>query len=828
MWKARNSLIVLGLLLGRMSWALHQDGVPILQLARELGVSNVGTPPDAADTMAEPTPDIALKPSWELAVAHEPPPVRRNDKAVGMWLAVRVNGVAISDPARLMKTETGTVLASLEDCRRWRIRLPQQEPTTIRGVRYVALDQVAGLRYRVDEATQAIVIDAPPAAFVPTLIESRGASFAEADVTGSGGWFNYDLQGQSDPKGSRLGGVFELGAFGPWGVATHSLLAQNAGDSGNARRWVRLETAWTRDDPQHYRSTRLGDGVSRPGAWGRSLRYGGLRWGTDFSTRPDFVPFPLPTLQGEALVPSTVELYVDNVLRQTRSVPYGPFAISNAPVLSGSGQVQLVVRDALGRESLITQPYYVSPGLLPAGVDDYTYEAGFVRERFASESNRYGRLFGAATRRFGFSERLTGEARVELMGAQQTVGAAATALWPAVGVITAAGAASRSDAGNGGLVSLGVERQARGASFGVQTTLTSGDFVQLGADERNPAPRRVSLAYASMSYGAAGTFSLSYAEQIHRSRANASASIEILSAGYSVNLRGRCYLSAYALKPLHQASSDYSVGIALTYALGNSTTASATLGHENGHGSAGFQVQKNLPQGDGFGYRVAATAGVQARQEAGVFAQTGFGTYSLEALRSNEVTGYRAGAAGGLALFGGGMHLARRIDDSFALVRVGDHAGVPVYLENQAIAQTDSHGVALLAHLRPYQRNAISIRPEDLPLDAQVALFRREATPARRSGTVVDFDVRRARGALLRIVLDDGQPLPAGAVVTVNGQGEEFPVARRGEVYVTNLAAANRLRATWRRRSCDIDFPLPAQARPQAALGPFVCHGVRS
>ena len=63
-------------------------------------------------------------------------------------------------------------------------------------------------------------------------------------------------------------------------------------------------------------------------------------------------------MSGEAVLPSTVDLYVDNELRMRREVPSGPFSIQDLPVMTGQGDARLVVRDILGREQVITQPFY--------------------------------------------------------------------------------------------------------------------------------------------------------------------------------------------------------------------------------------------------------------------------------------------------------------------------------------------------------------------------------------------------------------------------------------------------------------------------------------
>jgi outer membrane usher protein len=99
--------------------------------------------------------------------------------------------------------------------------------------------------------------------------------------------------------------------------------------------------------------------------------------------------------------------------------------------------------------------------------------------------------------------------------------------------------------------------------------------------------------------------------------------------------------------------------------------------------------------------------------------------------------------------------------------------------------------------------------------------------PPWRSGVKVKFPVRSGRGALLKIVLDDGAVAPAGATVHIQGDKEEFYVARRGEAYVTGLQPANRLVLDWNGHQCGFDVKLPpADKDTIPRLGPFACKGV--
>src|SRR5690606_33986532 len=117
------------------------------------------------------------------------------------------------------------------------------------------------------------------------------------------------------------------------------------------------------------------------------VRFGGVQWATNFATQPGFVSLSRPAMQGEAALPSTLELYVNDTLRLKRDVPAGPFSIQDLPVMTGRGEARLVVTDLLGREQVIVAPYYASPRLLDPGLNAWSYEIGAVREDYGLFSN---------------------------------------------------------------------------------------------------------------------------------------------------------------------------------------------------------------------------------------------------------------------------------------------------------------------------------------------------------------------------------------------------------------------------------------------------------
>lgn len=736
-----------------------------------------------------------------------------------LWLEVQVNGAPMPRAAHLLRRSNGQLMASVEDLARWRIRAPAAEPYPYKGIDYVALDDIAGLRHAIDERSQVLRMDGDAQTFVPTVVRARAARYSMPDPAPPGAFLNYDLQYSRQETLARLDGLIELGTFNALGLGTTTFLGRDL--DGPRKDMIRLDTAWVHDDVASLRSLRLGDSIGRPGTWGRSVRFGGIQWGTDFSTRPDFVPFPLPGISGEALQPSTVDLYVDNALRLSQKVPYGPFSIANIPAITGEGQVSVVVRDLLGRETVVSLPYYVSNALLREGLHDYTYEAGSVRWHYAVENNDYGPAFAAGTHRYGVADDLTAEARVEVAEGRQTAGGGVNWLVPGIGTLNAATAVSRSPLGTGSLLLVGMDHLARRFSFGAQTQVTSAEFVQLGLSGPNLPPRRTSSGRATYSIRGGGSLFASYTKQDNRAQPD----IEFVSAGYSLGISSNLFLSLFGFQSL-SGEPIRSVGVSLTCSLGPRTSASVDWSRHGDESTPSVQLQQSLPQGSGYGYRLRTAGGPHERTDVALLAQNDIGTYGLEAARADGTTGARVSASGGMSLLGGEVRLSRRLNESFAVIKVGDFPNVPILLDNQLVARTDSSGSAVIPALRPYQENNLSIQQDALPIDARVGALRLSVTLARRSARVVEFPVRRSRGALLRLQLDDGSPVPSGAVVTVDGQAEEFPVARRGEAYVTDLARENRLQVRWKGQSCTLRVVMPDDGKPLPVLGPFICSGV--
>ena len=304
-----------------------------------------------------------------------------------------------------------------------------------------------------------------------------------------------------------------------------------------------------------------------------------------------------------------------------------------------------------------------------------------------------------------------------------------------------------------------------------------------------------------------------------------------VSGSYVREVAGIGNLSASVTRYLSgEAKTVFGLNFSMNLDLGKRRSANINVSAKPGRNNANLQLNRRLPAGSGVGYRLVSGLGDTDRREAEVSLQNRVGSYSLAAGQSQGQTAFRGSASGGVAFLGGSSFFSRRITDSFALVQVPGYADVGIYADNQLSTRTDGKGNALLTGLRSYQKNLVRIEQSDIPLDAQIDTLQLDAVPYFRSGLVLKFPVKRSRGALLTVVLKNGEPLPAGAQVQIIGdnilENELFPTGMRGEVYLTGLEADNQLRAIWKEQSCEFAMPFPETTDPLPHLGTYICVGV--
>lgn len=747
-------------------------------------------------------------------------------------LEVMVNGA--KSGTWLLLERGGVMYAPSDAFEEWRVELPPDAKPidfNLNDQAYWPLSAVPGYKFKLDFANQSAELLFSPQAFAATRLTHEKSKKPVVSPVLPSLLLNYDLNYSTSilrnaPMVKDLGLLAEIGASNSWGVLTSSHAGRNLTNdaaSGTPHSWIRLETTFTKDFPDENRTFRLGDTGTRAGMWGRDVYFGGIQYGSNFALTPGYVSQPIPALIGMSTAPSTVEMYINDVLRQISSVPTGPFAIDNSPLLTGNGDVRMVVRDILGRETVIEQSFFTSTQLLAAGLDDWSIEAGSVRRDIGVASNHYGPGFASGTWRHGYSNTLTLEGRAEATSQLQTIGLGAASALPRQMLGKASLAISRGQSQNGGLWLLGLEHQRLHSSVSFQAQGASFNFHQLGqAATTAPVKLQVAGNWTYSTQGA-GSFGIGLATLSLYDDTR----VSTVSGNYSTRIGERNNLNFTASRAIAGASGT-SAGIFFVMPLDNSRIVSASANSHGGQQDFYVSASQNPNPENNLGWRtLAGRQQEQTHAEGGLYYMGRYGRLSSEVSSSPDQTALRLGANGGLVLADKNLFATQRVDQSFAVAEVAGYDNIGIGLGSNVLTHTNASGAALIPLLMPYQNNAVRLDPSELPVSAEIDTIEQNAVPAWRSAVKVVFPVRSGRGALLKIMLDDGEVAPAGAIVRIEGDQEEFYVARHGEAFVTGLQPVSHVLMNWNDQQCKFDVTLPPEAPDEIArVGPILCKGV--
>lgn len=745
-------------------------------------------------------------------------PLLETDEWREWLLSVVLNGQRVSEGALVIRGPDGQWAARVADLRAWRVKLNEDRILTFNGEPFYPLAALPQLQEKFDDASLTLELTLPSEQF-------DGSEFAQSrrstlpPQAGLGGFVDYDLLFLTGTGvREQLDALFETGVFEDFGVLVSNF---RLGDVTAAPEVVRLDTTFTRDFPSERASLRLGDSLTAGGALGRPVRFGGIQIASNFATDPNFVTFPLPSIGGLAAQPSVAEVFLNNTRRVSQDVPPGPFAIDNLPVVTGAGELQLRVTDLLGREQLITQDYYVSSRVLRAGLSEYSYELGFERDEYNSQSFAYGDPLLIGSHRYGLTNTVTGEGRVELGLDQQALGMGTSMVLGSLGLVSGGVVGSlHGKLDSGYKTFLDYEYRAASFSVGARTSYADQNFRQIGFGEDDVPDRRVDQLSMGLSLHPLGRIGalLVNAESWDGDHRRS------MSGNYSISVGPGSFL----LNALHTVEPDDEFALTATYSmpLGQTQSMTARTDYRDNELRHGMQYRKGRGASDlGASYRVATEIGPDPTAMDATFRYDArLATTQLDTTVVDGEADVRANVAGSLAYVDGEAGLTRRLGRAFGMVALPGYPDVTVYLENREVGQTDADGNLFLPRLNPYQENRIRIRAEDLPLTAELEAEEVVAVPYDRSGVKVAFAVQEHKTALATLLDPAGEPLPAGLQM-ISADGKlSAQVADRGLAYIKGAgASALELASVPGQPIHRCALPsLPDE--PMAALGEITCE----
>ncbi|WP_346387897.1 fimbria/pilus outer membrane usher protein [Nocardioides sp.] len=704
----------------------------------------------------------------------------------------------------------------------------------------IALSALSHLRAEVNESKQTLLLLADDAALVPTELRAGASSrLAPLSPVAFGLLLNYDANVTFSGRGTYGGAFLDARAFGSNGVLQSSAIL-NVTPAPGQKGFVRLDTTFTHTQSSKMRRWRAGDVVTGALPWSRAVRLGGVQLASDFGIRPDLITYPLPVISASAAVPSTVNVLVNGIRQISESVQPGPFAVRALPIVTGAGEVAVSMRDALGRQTLITLPFYASTALLKPGLLSYTLEIGAVRENHGQSDDRYSGWAINQSSRLGLTDGLTLESHAEAAEGLALLGAGVAMRVGTLGIlnVSAAGSAGRSRSSghsSGGTISAGFQRTSPRFNFSLNGTFATIGYGDVAADYDSPVPKSTLNASLGYRMGKWGNFGIAYNHSATRRQPSsfpellphqdniADRQIELITASYSARLSWGAASYATGFKNLRD-NGGYGIGVGISFALGGSTHTTIDSSLDGGRLTASVNIARTPQEQGDFGYRLRyqESAFSHLSAEGEVLSSWGRVSGGID-YQPGESAG-RIGARGALILVDSHVFASGWIDDSFAVVSSGDVADVPVLYENRLVGNTDSRGKLLIPSLLSYQDNRLAIDTAGLPPDVEVGQSGVLVRPPDRSGVRVKFAVRQVNAALLTLHDQNGHPILLGSVAKIAGV-EDRPVGHDGETYVTGLKRTNRMEvALPDGTTCVVQFDYTLAKGDIPRIGPLRCQ----
>ena len=754
-------------------------------------------------------------------------------------LTITVNGVAAEGLAYVARDPVHGLLLDQATLVRLKVRHNGAESFTLDGQVFVALRTLLGVTASIAVLEQRLDLGVDPT-LLPTSTNKYGMAAPLMPQTPDwGGFLNYGLYaygtlgGSFKSSASDLAGTVEGAIYGPAGSGGASFLVNpTAARRAGPGALILLDATWRRDDAQHLRSYVIGDALTAPGWWGRPVRFGGVQYSSNYTLQPGYVTYPLLSVAGIAAVSTAAEIYANNVRLGTQNVPAGPFSITNVPTLSGAGELQVVVNNALGQQQVITQPFYVSSQLLQPGLSEFSYSAGAERYNYGLRNLDYRGWLASGLYRYGVNDSLTVEGRAESDRDIRGAGLGVDYVVSYAGILHAGLAGSQSAGGEaGGRFMLGFERQSPQVGLALRSSWSTNSYREIG----DSAIRQTRASSATVNFALPyklGSMAVAYSAQRYvdtgppdPSGINRSGPLNISSVSYSAPVGDLGFFSvsltvATGIASYTQALATFTVpfgkgdtSVSLSGQRARAEGRTTTIGT--------FDLQHGLPVGEGLGYY--ARADTDRALTGGGSYNGPYGRYAVEASRVGGSEAVRGSIVGGMGFINNGVFFARPIDQSFALVKVDDIADVRVLLENIDVGRTGADGTLLLPRIPSYTPIKISIDPLTIPLDSSITETEKTLVAMHRTGMVMQFESRRERNALVRLIAADGAPVPAGAYAHLDDRAMAYPIANGGEVYISDLGDEQSVEVRYRGRRCRVAVELARGAPAVSDIGPLIC-----
>jgi outer membrane usher protein FimD/PapC/outer membrane protein OmpA-like peptidoglycan-associated protein len=695
----------------------------------------------------------------------------------------------------IVKRDDGNFLVLSADLEQMGFQEQPPERVIFDGEKYVSLKDIQGLSFSFEEFNLTLKIMADPLLLGKSSIDlafhrQENVYYPQETSVFLNYGINYSSGGASSHDFQNFNVSNEFGLHVGNGLFTSDAIYTETPDEENL---VRLNTRAIWDQQEQLRRFILGDFAAESGDLGSRLQMGGFSFSKVYQMDPYFIRYPLFDFSGLLSLPSDVDLYVDGVKIRTEHFAPGEFELRNFQGIRGAQTVEVVIRDALGREQRIAIPIYATDQVLSKGLHEYSYNLGFLRRDFGSDSDHYDNHPAfSAFHRYGLTDEINVGVHTEAGEDLVNFGFESAFVSGSFGLMRVDVSASSNSGVSGTAGQLTYEYQTPGFNVRLGLQAYSPKFRNLG-DLKNLTDRKLNL-FASMGYLTAklGSFGIRYLEAQHYHEENR----REVAMTWSRNLKGHLYLSTTA-SLVDEERQYLEASLSLNWHFANDRTVTTSYRHEQTTDTQNIEIRQNIPAGQGTGWslrgeRSEIETATTKRLDSYIQhnAQHAIMRADIGVIENGRETSTdsRLALSGALVYVGNTLGLTRPVRDSFSLVRVGNVENVGVYANGQIAGRTNNKGKLFVPDLSSYYDNRISFEDKDVPLDYLMPQVKLAVSPPLRSGSCINFPLKRYQaftGTFMIEIAGENIPLQNAELVLQSSSGPvKFWTGGDGEFYL--------------------------------------------
>lgn len=586
------------------------------------------------------------------------------------------------------------------------------------------------------------------------------------------------------------------------------------------------------------------------------LAYQGVEISSDDRMLPDSLRGYAPVIRGTARSNALVIVSQKGREIYRTTVAPGSFVIDDLYPTSYNGDLDVTVIEADGSRAQLSVPFSALPESMRPGSSRYSLTLGRTRDTETAA------LFLDTLYQRGLSNALTGNVGLRLASGYQSAVLGST-LAGRLGSLGLNLSYSHADTGHGnsGGWMLGLAYSRSFEDTGTQFSIASYRYSTAGyrelvdvLSERQSNRAATAWLASSSSYQQQSRFDMSVSQQLgsagslylsgltqtfyhNRSRITQMqfGYSTMWSNGMSMNLAfQRQQISASSSSALELADGRLpstsrpgsSVMLSLSIPLGKAGTErpvmSTSLVRTAAQDVLQSQVSGMLPGPHWLSYSVGANHASGGRQDSlngNLGARLSKADLNFNLARGRDYWQAAANARGALAVHGDGITFGPYLGDTFALIEAPGAKGARIF--NGQGAVIDGNGFALLPSLSAYQRNVVELASAGSNSKSEILESQRIVIPYAGATLKLRFRTRAGHALLIRLLRDEGEPLPMGADVLTE-EGEVVGMVGQGsQAYLRSDSTRARLLVRWgdgQQERCTFQYDLQGQDLEQALL----------